>query len=66
MARGKKTERAALTKKKLPKNVEKIGNKFWGWNYTYYEEYDSLSYSRWKGCDAIRMRIDRGKSTTDK
>ena len=60
------TESCDFAQNEAEVRVAKIGNDLWGWNYTYHEEYDSLSFSRWKGCDAIRKHLARRDSTTDK
>ena len=43
--------------------VAKIGNAFWDWDFDLTEHYDGID--GWKGCDAIRKRLARRKSTTD-
>ncbi len=58
------TETCGLNQNEAEVRVAKIGNEFWGWNLTYTEQYDGAD--GWKGCDAIRKRLTRSESTTDK
>ena len=58
------TNKCGLKKNEAEVRVAKIGNEFWGWNLDYTDHYDGAD--GWKGCDAIRKRLARRDSTTDK
>ena len=58
------TEDCQLAQNDAEVRIAKIGNACWNWNLEYTERYDGIT--GWKGCDAVRKRIVRSKSPTDK
>ncbi len=54
-----------LLKNEAEVRIAKIGAEFWNWQVSYNEEYEG-DFENWKGSDAIRKRMKRGRrSPTD-